>query len=113
MVLDFSTAMLETRNDTESGFQIWRKNDLQPRIRNLANLSSKSENNNILRHAKSQKGDGCRAGIVINPAGLEQGRGSLKRLWQAEEINMRVEGMAGNLHDWKEAGGNPEGYYQS
>lgn len=73
---------------TQSGFQIRRKKDFQPRIQKLANLSSKCENN-ILRRAKSQKGDGCRADIVINLARREQGRGSMRKLGQAEEVNMK------------------------
>lgn len=72
----------------ENGFRILRKNDFQPRIGNLAKLSRKCENNNIFRHAKSQKGDGCAADMVIIQAKLEQVGGSTKRLSQEGEINI-------------------------
>lgn len=79
--------MLETERHRE-WFPNSEEKNFQPRIQKLANLSSKCENN-ILRHAKSQKGDGCRADIVINLARREQGRASMRKLGQAEEVNIK------------------------
>lgn len=69
--------------------KILRKKNFQPKILNLAKLSSQCENNYIFRHARSPKGDSCRAGVIINKARLVQVRGSKKTLFQEEEIKIK------------------------
>lgn len=79
----------------ENDFKILRKNNFQPRILNLAELSSMriTAFSDVLGLGKA---DSCRAGIAIKQARLELVRCSKKRLIQEEEINIR------GWRDWKE-----------
>lgn len=72
----------------ENSFKILRKNNFQPRILNLAKLSSKriTAFSDVL---DLKKGDSCRAGIMIKQGRLEQVRCSKKRFIQEKEINIK------------------------
>lgn len=79
----------------ENDFKILRKNNFQPRILNLAELSSMRITifSDVLGLGKA---DSCRAGIAFKQAKLELVRCSKKRLIQEEEIHIR------GWKDWKE-----------